>query len=319
MVEWYDLNTRQQAALLWSLVALLFLVLKFPVIRNSIRGMLVTFFKPAIFLSIAGLFLVTVAAFAGAVDVGRRLGTFETLPIVTSIIWSCTSGLSLMVSKITHEEGETTVVRVLTKTLAPAAVLSILLGFSVMGIWWELSTLPLVMTFGMVAAFSALKEELSYATRLSNFAIVTWTLAMISRAVYSLVSQPDAWISLVESLAYPLWLTVGALPYIYVLAKYDGLRFVIRCPSRVITADEYGDQWPLTVDRAKLCCRHNAVWLKVNRKRYGLNGTSYGLLERYGLRVRELEEIWRSNPEIEGLRVNIGPLIQDGLMLENRN
>ena len=318
MIEWYDLNARQLAAFLWSLVALIILFMKFPDIRRSLRSLLLSFFKPAIVMSVAGLLLITAAVSVGAVFVGRRLGAFETLPVVTTIIWSCTSGLSLMVAKISNDAEDKAIAGALIKTLAPATILSILLTLSVMGIWWEIATFPLVTAFGVVAAISSLKEELSRVARWMNFAFLLWVLAMVSRTVYSLTSDANAWVSFTESLAYPLWLTVGALPYILAIAQYDRLRFIIGCPHKRITADEYGDLWPLTVDEAKLYCRHSAVWIKVNRRKYGLNGLSYGLLRRHGYTVYELEDIWRPNPEIEGLKVSIGPLISDGLRLENR-
>ena len=318
MIEWYDLNARQMAAMIWVLVALLLLLLKSADMRISIRGLLLSFFKPVIFLSTSGLLLVTAAVSVSAVYLGRSLGAFETLPVVTSIVWSCTSGISLMVTKIGHSNGERIAVRALTKTVAPATILSILLNFSVMGIWWEISTFPFVTAFGILAVFASLKDEYVRVARLLNRAFVIWTLAMLSRAIYSLLHESDAWASLVESVAYPLVLTVGSLPYIYAIAQYDKLRFILGCASRMVTAEEYGDRWPLTVERARLCCRHQAVWVKVNRKKYGVNGLSYSLLKRHGLTVHKLEKIWRPNPEIEGLRMNIGPLIEDGLKLESR-
>ena len=319
MVEWYDLNARQQAALIWGLVGLLVLVLKYADIRTSIRDLLLSFFKPVVFLCITGLVIVTAAVSAGAVYVGRCLGAFEALPVVTSIIWCWTSGLSLMIAKIGRSDADITTTRALRKAFAPAAILSILLSFSVMGIWWELGTFPFVTAFGIFAAFSSLKEELSGVSRLLNLLFGLWTLAMISRSVYSLINDTNAWISLVESLVYPVLMTGGVLPYIYTIAQYDRLRLIVRCPSREITADEYGDRWPLTIDKAKLCCRNSAVWIEVNGKRFGLNGLSKGFLERHGYTVHELEEIWRPDPEIEGLRVSIGPLIDDGLKLEARS
>ena len=318
MIEWYDLNARHQAALLWSLIALLLLLVRFANVRASFRGLLLSLFKPVIILSIAGLFLITAAATVSAVYVGRALGAFETLPVVTTIIWSCTSGLSLMVAKISSEGGEKSIPGALMKVLAPATILSILLSLSVMSIWWEIATSPFVTAFGVIAVVSSLEGEHSRAARFVNFSFLIWTLAMVLRTAHLLASNANAWVSLAESLTYPLWLTVAALPYILAVAQYDRLRFILGCPSKRITAEEYGNRWPLTVDEARLYCRHNAVWLKVNRRKYSLNGLSYSLLRRHGCTVHELEDIWRPNPESEGLRVNIGPLIDDGLKLENR-
>ena len=318
MIEWYDLNARQQAALLWTLVALLLVLLKFTDIRSLIRDLILSFLRPVIFVSTSGLLFVTAAASVGAVHLGRSLGAFETPPVVTSIVWACTSGITLMATRISHGSGEMMAIRSLTKSVAPATILSIVLSFSVMGIWWEIITFPLVTASGMLAVFTSLKDEYTQVARLMNRALIVWTFVMLLRASYSLARTPDAWVSLAESVAYPFVLTVGVLPYIYAVSQYDRLQFILGCTSRKITAEEYGDRWPLSVEKAKLCCRHSVVWVKVNRTKYGVNGTSYSLLRRHGFTVHQIEQIWRPHPEIEGLRVNIGPLIEDGLNLENR-
>ncbi|MDE0353869.1 MAG: DUF2511 domain-containing protein [bacterium] len=316
MVEWFDLNARHQAAFVWGSIALLILGVKFPDIRNSVRGLLMAFFKPVIFLSVMGLFLTTAVVSAAGFSVGRGLGAFDIAPVFTSIVWSCTSGVSLMAAKLVPGKRTGSVQRALTKTLAPAAILSILLNFAVMGIWWEIGTFPFVTAFGIVAVWASLREEFAGAARLSNAVLAVWGLVMLLRTVHSLIGDRDAWIALVESISYPVWLTVGAIPYVYLVAQYDKLRFVLGRKTRQITAAEFGDRWPLTVDTAKLCCRHSAVWVEVSRKKYCLNGTSIGLLQRYGFTTHELEDIWKPHPEFEGLKVSTFPLIQDGLKLE---
>ena len=99
-----------------------------------------------------------------------------------------------------------------------------------------------------------------------------------------------------------------------------------RCKS--IRASEYGDAWPLTAERAWLCCKSSAVWVEVGKNRYPLNGTSKTVLSAYGLEFVELEEIWKEDPAWESirkqlgesngipLRVNVGGLITNGLALE---
>ena len=73
----------------------------------------------------------------------------------------------------------------------------------------------------------------------------------------------------------------------------------------------------LQLIRRGLCCRHNAVWVEVNRKKYGVNGMAPAVLSRWGYNVDDLDDIWRTDPESYGGRVSIGPLIDDGLSLGN--
>ena len=43
---------------------------------------------------------------------------------------------------------------------------------------------------------------------------------------------------------------------------------------KTVTVKEYGPNWPLTVDSAKLCCKYPAVWVEVNGRKYWLNGSA---------------------------------------------
>lgn len=83
--------------------------------------------------------------------------------------------------------------------------------------------------------------------------------------------------------------------------------------GRRVTAAELGDRWPLTVREGKIACipgpvvpgirRVDAVVLHSRGKTYALNGAakSRGYLP--------IEPIWKNDPAIPGLRINIGPLI----------
>ena len=95
-----------------------------------------------------------------------------------------------------------------------------------------------------------------------------------------------------------------------------------------MTSSEYAKDWPLTVDTARLCCRFRAVWVEVNGKKYGVNGTARPLLKKYGFECPDLNEIWKDHPDKEkwleasgtdgediGWKVSIHRLIQDGLAL----
>ena len=73
------------------------------------------------------------------------------------------------------------------------------------------------------------------------------------------------------------------------------------------------------VDSAKLCAKHGAVWVEVNRKKYGINGWSKTLLREWGHTCLDLEEIWKDHPSpLKGLKISSHRLIQDGQALECR-
>ena len=111
-------------------------------------------------------------------------------------------------------------------------------------------------------------------------------------------------------------MTTGAFLYVHLLIVVERWWFRFRCPSRVVGAAEYGNDWPLTVNSAILCCKYGAVWLEVCGKKYGLNGFATTLLISRGHTSFDLAEIWKDAPDVEGIKMSTKQLFQDGLALE---
>ena len=317
MFEWYDLNARQLAALYWGATALFLLVVRNSGFRKSIRQLIRAVVKPTIVWTVLGLLLTTAALSAAALYLGSHTGLLSIPPIVTSIVWVSTSGLVFLAGAATRADGEELIRGMLAKTLSPAAIVSVLLSFSILPFWWEIGLLPVVVSFRLLASFASREEQYAPVGRLFGRAIGMWIVALVALTIYTLVTDTGAWITIVESLVYPVWLSIGAIPYLCLLGQYDKLRFKTGARCKDVSASDYGSKWPLTVDKARLCCRHNAVWVEVNRKKYGVNGMAPAVLSRWGYNVNDLDDIWRTDPESYGGRVSIGPLIDDGLSLEN--
>ena len=108
--------------------------------------------------------------------------------------------------------------------------------------------------------------------------------------------------------------------------------------ERHITQGDYGEEWPLTVSKVTLFCKHSMVWVETGDHVYPINGMAMSRLkrERPGLSVRDLEEIWRIDPGWEEFekalkrhdpsyeigsqspqRVSVHDLIQVGLSMCN--
>ena len=106
-------------------------------------------------------------------------------------------------------------------------------------------------------------------------------------------------------------LAILLLPLIVIIA--------IACGSDgvMVKEEDYGDRWPLTVPEVELFCKGPyAVYVKLGDNRYGVNGIGSTYVENnYSSTSRDIEDIWRPNPQIPGSRINIGPLIDDGLKL----
>ena len=75
-----------------------------------------------------------------------------------------------------------------------------------------------------------------------------------------------------------------------------------------IHRSDYGSRWPFTVSSATLHCDRQMVWVEANGRKYALNGTARTHLDG----ALPLERIWRRSG---AARVNIGPMIREGLAL----
>ena len=89
---------------------------------------------------------------------------------------------------------------------------------------------------------------------------------------------------------------------------------------KTIKQSDYGEKWPLTVPEATLLCKGwGGVYVYVNERYYPVNGLagSQQIIDTYiGEPIYDLQDIWASDPVSKyGLRISIGPLIDDGLKL----
>ncbi|MYE60490.1 MAG: DUF2511 domain-containing protein [Candidatus Dadabacteria bacterium] len=88
------------------------------------------------------------------------------------------------------------------------------------------------------------------------------------------------------------------------------------CSSSTISRDDdgkpwAGEDWPFTVESVSLRCAGSAVWIVHEGLNYPINGTARVRLST-GL---PLGDLWRNDPDVPGLKINIGPEISEGLKL----
>jgi hypothetical protein len=81
------------------------------------------------------------------------------------------------------------------------------------------------------------------------------------------------------------------------------------------TSAESGNKWAFTVDNGELDCipdvpgeRSGDVILKTDQGTYAINGSAMGK----GI-YKDLEEIWRDDPNNPGAKVPVGDVIDSGL------
>jgi hypothetical protein len=80
-----------------------------------------------------------------------------------------------------------------------------------------------------------------------------------------------------------------------------------------VSRSDFGSSWPLTVDSGTLRCEGQkgagAVVINADGTDYAVNGTAKG--QGYA----DIDPVWADDPELAGLKISIGPLIDRGLSL----
>ena len=325
MLEWHDLNARHEATILWGAVLLAIAVAKSPEVRRAIRRLGRTLLEPPISILLSGLFVNAAIITALAVCMGRKVGLWETLPIVAASIWSLATGVSLLFHLgdfiRSSSEFRTRAFRI----LGPSTIATEIVGIAILASWMELVLVPLLLLLTLTALLS----------RSTGFKVVSasilsiYVVGLMSSVVIDLIKNAKDWQPLVQAILFPIVLTIGTLPYIQLLIVVERRRFRTSAKRKTVRASEYGLHWPLTVSSAELCCKYEAVWVEVNGKKYGVNGRAKTLLRNNGHACLDLNDIWRDDPEKEKYvdalgscaeempwKVSIHRLLQDGLALE---
>ena len=327
MLEWHDLNARTEATFLWLSFVLILGIAKSSEVRIALVRLLRVLVSTCILWMVIGLLLCVSTLSLSIVFVGRQLGFWDTLPVVASTIWAFTAGFSLLLHIGEFIQSKREFRTTAIKTLLPSTVLVEVIGLAVFPFWAELLIIPCV----TCVAYIHYSNDEGTAKTIADGLLALLTFGLLGSVLYHLIANPTMWEGIVQTILFPLLLTIGTLPYILIIVLVERWRFIRKTVRRVVTAREYGADWPLTVNSAKLCCLYPAVWVEVNGKRYGVNGTADGLLKNRGFACLNLHEIWRDNPESEWFtecddgaqsgaspKVNVSRLLQDGLALASR-
>ncbi len=92
--------------------------------------------------------------------------------------------------------------------------------------------------------------------------------------------------------------------------------------GKYISAEEYGTDWPFTIQSGTLNCISNNIQgykkhyvsISQNGNTWAVNGSAMGVGT-----YRPLEEIWKNNPDSPGAKIPVGDIIKRGLALCNNN
>ena len=167
MLEWHDLNARHVASFLWVTVPIFIFVVMSPNFRRSVfellKTLLATLLEPAISLLMVGLFTNVAFLTFLAVITGRKVGMWETLPVITAVVWTLTTGLSLLSEFGDSLKGGNAFRSRVVALLGPSTVVAEIMGVAILSLWWELLLIPilLILTFALYANRSTALKNVS--------------------------------------------------------------------------------------------------------------------------------------------------------------
>ena len=237
------------------------------------------------------------------------------MPVVTAIVWFLTTGISLLLDPANFS-AEKALLRRATNLCGPATIVAAFSNVAILGLSWELVLVPILFIIGSMLAISRSESNVQIPAIVPTMASLACLTVVLLIVVMRLVDDPATWENLVQAFLLPIWLTIGSLLYLKILTVVEREAFLLMAKSTMVSKEQYAADWPLTTDSARLCYKDHAVWIEVDKKRYGLNGRSRTVLPTVGIMCSELDDIRRNDPVIGGVKVSLSRLIQDGLAFE---
>ncbi|MHB8509917.1 MAG: hypothetical protein ACYDGR_14940 [Candidatus Dormibacteria bacterium] len=212
-------NERELALFIWTGIALVWILTQ-PQFRRGAAGILSIAAHPKMLIPLLAL-----AAWVGSeVWIGRRLNWWTPGLVTETGLWFVTSGLLLFA----NFNGAFTKPHFLRGKAVATLKLSVLLegyaGLVPFPVVIELILQPIAFFLGAMSVFAAQQKEYAPARKAANFLIGLVGLVILGNVTLHLVSH---WSStdradLLRQLALPVWLTLGVIPFIYLLAIYGG-------------------------------------------------------------------------------------------------
>ena len=315
-LEWFDLNDRHIAVALWLLVFVVGLSFKTEV-RRAIFGIVRIALERTILSALIGATVWLAIVLSATVVVGRMLGLWPTIPAVSGLYWFFISGIPLLFTSFTDDP--TAYQKRLKEAFGIWAIFTAFISVSVFSLPVEVLIVFFAELLGILYVGSLVNEDAGEGVgKLFPIVPIVFYLAIV---LGSLIGGKVDVVNALQSFMLPVILTAAFQPYIkYVkfMERYEGRGGPIT--RRSISSEDYGGRWPFTVERVRLCHQASSVWVETRRlfpvpstKRYPVNGLAKPWLTRLGYECEDLEGIWK--PASDGSKVNIGPIILDGLSL----
>lgn len=161
---------------------------------------------------------------------GWRVGVWYPSMITGTVVWFVSSAVALLVN-ISKVWGEPTFFRRKSLSLlAPTVFVEYLANLYAFNFFVEILLQPILAILVMLSSVASKEPQSRPVKHLADTLLALASMAVIGFAVFQFVSlwdQPDASI-LVLNFALPVWLTIGILPFIYIMAAYAAYKSSFR-------------------------------------------------------------------------------------------
>lgn len=222
------LSTREQASLILLSVFVIWGLFRREV-RGSISQLVRTFLSRAILLTLFALS--TYILFE--VWIGSQLGWWNTEFVKETVIWSVVSGVVLSSKGVLEANKDPRFFRnTANATIAPTVFVTFFMNLTALSLFAEVFWQLVAAIFTLMSVYTHARNEREYETvrKLCDCILAligfSW-LAYTVHHVFETWAQLDGYRLLQES-ALPIWLTIGLLPFIFVLSLYAAYEYPFR-------------------------------------------------------------------------------------------
>lgn len=210
------LNNRDWASIIWLAVLAAF-VLRDRAVRSSLRALAHAFFKPVILLPVAGMGAYVI----GLVLLARRFDLWSVDLLKDTIIWFIATGFVLFIN--VSRSAQRGFFRSASLDAAKATVfLEFFLNLMVFSLPVELLLLPVVFLATAIPIVARGNPANASVVRFMSFVSSALGLGIGTYVVWKIVTKwhEVARVDTLRGLALPIWLTLGLLPFVYVLSLW---------------------------------------------------------------------------------------------------
>ena len=229
MTQYVDfLSTREQASLILLCIFVISVLFRSEV-RESIPGLICTFLKRSILLSLFLLFMYI----SLEVWIGYRLGWWNSKLVKDTVIWAVVSGLVLLFKGTLEANKDPHFFRnTASATIAPTVYITFFLNLTSLSLIAEVFLQFIIAILAVMSIYTHARDEREDES-VRKLCDGILALALFLWLVYTVFYVFEAWAQidghqLFLEFALPIWLTIGLLPFLFALSLYVAYEYPFR-------------------------------------------------------------------------------------------